>query len=249
MAKHLPVRLNKEPLIDATFEVRFTCKVPASVVIPGLLFNSLDGNKVIESLPLSQLPKPVRDADPGLKYAPLSRIDWGQFFVNCGDNSLSVNCKYPYAGWGKFKPAIITVITALKNSNIIELVERISMKYVDIISSTDGQQKVSMINCQVSIAGHTLVKEPYQLRIEIPRDDFTHAVQVVSSATALLHTGEKKDGLIVDVDTFSEQNGGTVNTLIENFPDKLEAMHSANKAMFFECITETTLQSLEPVYE
>jgi len=248
MASGLPKKLKKEPLIDAIFEVRFSCRVPASMIVPGILFNALTGEKKLESLPISQLPKNVRDADPNLKFAPISRIDWGKYFVNVGDYSLSISCKYPYVGWSSFKPAIITVINALHSSNIVGMVERCAIKYVDMIPLSDNKQKVSMINLKLGIAGHELKQEPYQLRIEIPRDGYVHAVQVVSSAKAKLHTGKEMEGLIVDIDTFSLQNI-SMQSLLEGFSEKLEALHASNKTMFFDCITPDALKSLEPIYE
>lgn len=249
MATSLPIKLKKEPLIDAIFEVRFSSKVPASVVVPGFLFTKLEGEKTIESLPISQLPKLVRDADPNLKFVPLSRIDWKLFFISIGDFSISVSCKHPYSGWASFKPAIVAVMKALEESNIVNAVERYSMKYVDMIPSSNNQQKVSMINFKVSIAGHELEKEPFQLRIEIPRDGLVHAVQVVSSAQATLHNGNVMEGLIVDVDSFSAQDGISMQSLLEGLEEKLEAIHSSNKAMFFDCISLETVESLEPIYE
>jgi len=248
MAMSLPKRLKKEPLIDAIFEVRFSSNVPASMVIPGLLFKTLVGEKKLDSLPISQLPKQVRDADPNLKFAPVSRIDWEQFFVHVGDYSLSIACKHPYAGWSKFKPAIITVMEALP-PDIVGAVDRCSMKYVDMIQAANNQQKVSMINLKVDIAGHELKKEPYQLRIEIPRDGYTHAVQIVSEAKAILHTGKELEGLIVDIDSILPQDGIPLGSLLEGFSEKLDKLHASNKAMFFDCITPDTLELLEPVYE
>lgn len=249
MANKLPKKLNKEPLIDAVFEVRFTSKAPASVVLPGFLFSNLAGDKSIESLPISQLPKPVRDADTNLKFAPLSRVDWGQFYIGISDFSVTVSCKYPYPGWNGFKPAITNVMSILLESKIVEAVERYSMKYVDMIPSADIQQKVSMINFKVSIAEHELEKEQFQLRIEIPRDGFINAVQVISSAQAVLNNGTKMEGLVVDVDTFVEQDGISMQSLCEGLSDKLEAIHLTNKTMFFDCLTSQTVNKLEPIYE
>lgn len=249
MATTLPKKLNKEPLIDAVFEVRFTTAMPASVILPGYLFDKLNGTKSIEALPISQLPKLMRDADPSLRFAPLSRLNWDQFLINIGDFSVSISCKYPYPGWGAFKPAIIQVITFLVEIGIVETVERYSMKYVDLIPSSDIQQQVSMINLGVTIAGHKLEKEPFQLRMEIPRDGFINIVQVTSSATVALYNKTTKEGLAVDVDTIVNQNAVSMQTLLEGFSDKLEAIHQTNKAMFFDCITPSTIALLEPVYE
>lgn len=245
----LPNKLKKEPLIDAVFEVRFDCAVPASQVFPGFLYSQLEGNKTIEALPVAQLPKEVRDGDPNLKFQPLSRLDWGQFLINISDFSVSISCKYPYPGWDTLKPVIIKVMNCLSESRISRTIERYSLKYIDLIPSSDNRQKVSMINFDVTIAGHKLEKEPFHIRIEIPRDNMINVVQVVSAAKATLHNGTTKEGLIIDVDTVANQNAILIEALLDGFSDKLDAIHQTNKAVFFDCITPATLKSLEPVYE
>lgn len=249
MTTALPKKLKKEPLIDAVFEVRFDSDAPVSVVLPGFLFKKLDGKKIIEALPIAQIPQEMRKADPSLKYAPLNRLEWGLFFVNIGDNSLSISCKYPYPGWDIFKPSIIEIMNVLLESGLPKVIERYSLKYIDLIPASDNQQKVSMVNLDVTIAGHKLEQEPYMIRVEIPRDGFINVVQVISSAKTTLHTGISKEGLVVDVDTVASQNSISINTLLDGFSDKLDAIHQTNKSVFFDCITSTTLKSLEPVYE
>ena len=110
------------------------------------------------SLPIAQIPKPMRDADPNLKFAAISRIDWDTFFINVGDFSVSVSCKYPYPGWDNFRKVIIQVVGILNESHIVEKVERYSLKYVDLFPAVNDQQKVSMLNVKVSIADHNLEK-------------------------------------------------------------------------------------------
>jgi len=245
----LPKKLKKEPLIDAVFEVRFTSAFPAAGVLPGLLFGKLDGEKKIEQLPLSQFPQVMRDADLNLRFAPLSRLNWEQFYINVGDRSVSVGFKYPYPGWNSFKPAIIKVMGVLKGANVIKSVVRYSLKYIDLLPATDLREQVSFVNFDVTLAGHKLENEAFQIRLEIPRDGFIHAVQVVSSATATLHTGELKQGLIVDVDTIANQQGGTFEDLLSGFPEKLETIHQANKKVFFDCLKPKTIMALEPEYD
>lgn len=137
----------------------------------------------------------------------------------------------------------------LTESNIVEKIERYSLKYVDLFPASDGQKKVSMLNVKVSIAGHSLEKEPFQLRMEIPKDGLVHVVQLISSATAVLHNGVTKEGLVVDVDTFSTLAGVSMQSLLDQFPAKLDSIHAANKAMFFDCLLPETVVALEPSYE
>lgn len=249
MATSLPTKLKKEPLIDAIFEVRFVGNTPASVVLPGIFFSKLHGQKIIEQLPIAQIPKPLRDSDQNLKFAAISRIDWDAYFINVGDFSLSVSCKYPYPGWSKFQNAIAQAIEILNDAGIVEKVERYSLKYVDLFPATSDREKVSMLNMKIMIANHELKKEPFQIRVEIPKDGFIHAVQMVSSANAVLHNGVTKDGLVVDVDTLAVLDGISMQALRNDFADKLDSIHSANKAMFFDCLRPETLAALEPSYE
>lgn len=249
MTTALPKKLKNEPLLDAIFELRFQSLVPASVMLPGFLFHELAGDKKIESLPIAQIPKNVRDNDQNLRFQPLTRIDWGQFFLSISDFSIAVGCKYPYPGWAALKPAIANVVDVVSKSRLITAIERYSLKYIDLLPGDDPEAKVSMINLDVSIAGHKLVREPFQIRVEIPRNGFTNAVQVVSSARATLHTGVAKEGMIVDVDTWTTFKNMPMEALSHDFFSKLDEIHQTNKAVFFDCITRETLLSLEPVYE
>ena len=249
MDKKLPAKLKKEPLIDAVFEVRFSGIAPTSFILPGILFNELEGEKIMGAFPIAQLPKPVRDADPNLKYAPLSRIEWQQFIFSVSDFSVSVSCKYPYPGWKVFKPAIIKLMEILVKSNIVKEVERYSMKYIDLIPEKDIQQIVGMFNIELLIASHKLEKEQFHIRIDIPKDGFIHTVQIVSSAQAVLNNGINMEGAIIDIDTVVAQNNISIQSLMEGLTDKLENIHMTNKAMFFNCLKPCTVDTLEPIYD
>lgn len=242
----LPKKLKKEPLIDGVFEIRFTSVFPAGGILPGFLFGKLDGNKTIEPLPVAQLPQSLRDIDPNLQFAPLSRLDWGQFYINVGDRSVSVGFKHPYPGWDTFKPAITKVMEALKDASFIKSIERYALKYIDLLPATSLREQVAFVNLDVTLAGHKLEKEAFHLRLEIPRDGFIHAVQVVSSATATLQSGEPRQGLIVDVDTIANQKSISFDELLNELSDKLEKIHLANKKIFFDCLKPETVTALEP---
>lgn len=249
MLERLPTKLNKEPLIDAMFEMRFSCATSASSIVPGYLFSKLDGEKSIERLPTDQLPKPILDSDPNLRFAPLVRLHWGNFIVSIGDRSLAVSCKMPYPGWKVFKPAILRVVSELKDIGIVESIQRFSMKYIDLIPVAGIEEQVLAINGTIELGHHALKSEVFSLRIELPQDDLLHAVQIVSSATANLPDGSTRDGLIVDIDTISNLDNEDFPSWMETAADKLDSLHLSNKKMFFNCLRASTIESLEPVYD
>lgn len=249
MAPRLPIKLKKEPLIDAIFEVRFSASASAANILPGFFFSRLKGNKGIERLPTAELPKPIRDNDSNLRYAPLVRIQLDNFIVSVGDSSLVVGCKLPYPGWSEFKPKILEILRLVGEIGIVQVVQRFSMKYIDLIPSDDIRKQVSMIRSSVTIGDHTLEKESFSLRMEIHRDKTFHIVSVVSSAVAVLQNGSQRNGIIVDIDTIEDGHNQGFNAWLGQVESKLDAMHLANKEMFFECLRPETIAELEPVYE
>ena len=249
MANKLPIKLGKEPLIDAVFEVRFTSTAPASDVLPGFLFSQLEGDKRLERLTTADLPKPVRDADPNLHFAPLTKLRWNDFVISIGDRSLIVGCTTPYPGWSAFKPAILQIIEKINEIGIIQNVYRFSVKYTDIIPSNDIQEQISLVKTSIVLGDHTLEKESFSLRIEIPEDDILHAVNIVSSAIATLADGSKREGIVIDIDSINNVDNQDFGQWIEQLPENLDKIHTGNKNMFFKCLPKGTLDSLEPIYE
>lgn len=249
MASTLPIKLGNEPLIDAVFEIRFASTAPASEILPGFLFSQLNGDKKLERLSAADLPKPVRDADPNLHFAPLTRLIWNNFVISIGDRSLVVGCSTPYPGWSEFKPAILQIINKIKEVGIIQNVNRYSVKYTDIIPSNNLQEQVSLLKTSIVLGDHTLEKENFSLRIEIPEDDILHAVNVMSSAVAKLRDGSKREGIVIDIDSIIVVGNQEFGQWLELLSGNLEKIHTGNKNMFFKCLPEGTLKSLDPIYE
>jgi uncharacterized protein (TIGR04255 family) len=249
----LPVKLRKEPLVDALFEIRFSSSVPASSILPGLLFSGLAASTgaptLIERLPISDVPSQIRSADPVLKFQPLVKLSNGRFLIMVGDASVLIACELPYAGWTLFKAKIIEIIGILRDTHLIQAVERYSMKYVDIVDGSDITEQIKRTNIELQIGTHKLVSEPFTIRIEIKRDNLIHIVQIGTPSTALLRTGVTRTGILIDVDTVIDNKTSDFETFIHELPDRLELIHTQNKTMFFECLTQEAINYLEPVYD
>lgn len=250
MSKAYPKRLTKEPLFDAVFELRFNSQIPASSILPGFLFSKLTGSSGIEKLPAAQLPEQIRMADPNLQFAPLVRFHWEAFLIMISDRSISIACKMPYPGWTKFKTGIINTLESLSEINIIDSVQRFSLKYVDLIPSNNIKEQVSMVNINLNVANHLLEKEVFQIRVEIPDGDIINVIQIVSSAEIInSDNGLKKSGIIVDIDTLKSISSTKLNDLIKSIPNDLEELHETNVKAFFDCLKPDTIAALGPIYE
>lgn len=246
----LPAKLNKEPLVDAVFEVRFSSSVPVSSVLPGFLFAHItDAEKKIERLPAADIPIQMREFDQNLRFQPLLKLNWDRFLILIGDESLAIACVIPYPGWQAFKPKIIEVINILKESRIIKTVSRFSLKYVDIIEGKNLSEQIQRVNVNLNIGNHILSSEQFNIRVEIPYDNYLHIVQIAAPSSFINFDGQTRDGVLVAVDSLSEQLTIDLTSFAKTLADNLEAIHTSNKTMFFECLRPETITYLEPIYE
>jgi len=249
-ALRLPAKLAKEPLVDVTFEIRFSSHIPGSSVLPGLLFSKLAGVSNIEPLPISQLPQQLREMDPNLHFSPLSKLIWGRFAILVGDRSLGVGCMMPYPGWAAFKRAIEEVVAVFYSSALISSIDRYSIKYVDFFETNDDMARaLSHFNIDLRVGNHAVKAENSVVRVEIPRSPFLHAVQVMTNATVQIPPQKARSGAVLDVDTLTVTAVSDLPRFMTDLPRLLDDIHLANKQMFFECLSESGLSNLEPQYE
>ncbi len=237
-------------MVDATCEVRFTSDVPASAVVPGLLFTKLGNVSKIEPLPASQLPAQIRDSDPQFEFAALSRLNWDGYWILVGDKSLAVGCKMPYPGWAAFRAAIIKVVGQLAELPFITSIERHSLKYVDVFE-TGGDHVLALrkFDLDLRLGTQQIKSEHTVLRVELTRPPFLHVVQIITAAQIQQESLAPRAGSVLDVDTVRVERRTDLPLFFSELPSLLDEIHAANKQVFFECLSAEGLESLEPKYE
>lgn len=248
--KPLPTKLAKEPLVDAVFEVRFSSSIPASNVLPGLFFASISSvDKKLDRLPAADFPSQMRKLDPNLRFQPLLKLQWDDFVLLLGDESLAVACPIPYPGWPAFRSRIADVLETIKNSHIIEAVNRYSLKYVDIIDGETLSEQIKRVNIHLSVGEYELSSEGFNIRVDIPDGDYVHLLQIAAPSAVTLPDGKTRPGVLVSVDSVR----GNLTMDLEGFSDtlasSLEDIHERNKTRFFSCLRPETITYLEPTYE
>ncbi|MFP3586377.1 TIGR04255 family protein [Paraburkholderia sp. SIMBA_055] len=251
--KRLPKKLAKEPLIDVVCGINFESDGPADTLLPGLLMAKLTGKQLrFEALPAAQLPQAVRAVMPNLEAAPRVRVVLDEkFTVLIGVNWLGVACLMPYAGWDEFRAMIESVFDVLRSATFVRKIVRHSLKYADFIKSSNDIGHLARLNVDISVAGRSLSKQgsqSTQLRTEIVEPPFVHATTVVAPATATTAVGAPAHGTFVDVDTLRIQDF-SVDEFLGQLRQLLDEIHSANKLFFFELLSDTGLQELEPQYD
>lgn len=247
----IPTKLQKQPVIEAAFEIRYSRETQVSEIVPGFLFHALECKKPVISLPPSQIPKNVREEDEQLHYAPVSRLEIDDYLIGLSDHGVIISTYKKYEGWTEFCSFILKVYQELSkllpSSNII----RYSLKYVDFFRVLDTSSSLfNKLNMDLTMAGDSMISNPLTLRIDKTEGEFTNTIQVISHALVLMQ-GEsyEQKGLILDIETSkSIKNDISIQELDKNTKDILDQLHECNKSTFFKCLKESTIEEFDPIY-
>lgn len=243
----LPVRLGKSPLVEALFEVRFSAAVPASSVLPGILFTQLKCSEIVR-LPQAEIPEQIRMTDPNLQYLPVVRLVWGQYYINIGDRNIVISSGSHYPGWKEFSSKIHSILQCCNGVGIIQNTQRFSLKYLDIFDMNGFEASGEGLAFSVNFPINQNHKATH-VKIETPEPPRHHIIQFFGEAQGSMPNGLFKKGLMIDIDSIEDINGCTFDRFTEDFANLSDGLHLRNKELFFKLISESGMHSLEPVYE
>lgn len=249
--KKIPVKLKQDPIIEALFEVRFLPKKsPIVDILPGLLFPSLGGKfPTLEKLASAHIPKEITAQDPNFLYAPIFRMHGDNYSLGLGEKVFNVSCTRPYHGWEIFKDKINQVLDVFQQIDVIDNVERFSIKYINIIPH-DTDNQLNLLKSEISVGSYDMKNYLRQMRAEVKKGPFLNIIQLVTDATVnikKINTDEEIiSGLLIDVDTIYT-NG--ISSFWDNIPELLEEAHDTEKHIFYDMLTPETIEMLCPVWE
>ncbi len=248
MNKKIPIRLKKEPLIEAVWEIRFAGTKPSIAdLLPGLVFKALpDRYPNVVRLPYADIPGPIVESDPMLKYVPKIRLQGGNQAVQIGEHVVSLSCRRPYSGWKIFSDDIRRLMEIIEDTRLIDRLERFSLKYIDMIE-LDHPPSLNCLNLELKMIEYEIDTRPVQLRTEIKEGDLIYIIQIVSPAEASI-PGEsgRLRGVLLDIDSIRPIKE---NESWHDIDKHLDDVHLLSKKMFFDLLTSETINNLEPEYE
>ncbi len=247
MLDKMPVRLRREPLIEVVWEIRFSgSESSVADLLPGMIFRALPGRfSSVVRLPVADIPAPIVEHDPGLRYAPKLRLEKDNRAVLIGEHVVSLSCRRPYPGWAQFSKEIRELASVVKDTGLVPSLERCSIKYVDLIQLQEPIG-IDCLNLVLRLGQYSIVSTPIQLRTEVIEENLVHIIQIASPAeVTVLGEDESFKGVLLDIDTVRSLNGErSWDTLYA----ELDTMHLAAKRMFFSLLTSDTLNKLDPEY-
>ncbi|NKC16045.1 MAG: TIGR04255 family protein [Gammaproteobacteria bacterium] len=244
----LPIRLNKDPIVEAVFEIRFEGTTDSIAnLLPGRSYPDLGEEfPKIEALPQAHFPKEVHQLDPVLRYRATHRLVGDGFVILLGNKVFGLACVGPYVGWAHFRARIVRVVELLQKTKLFKSVERFSLKYINVLTAQDELPDLQLLDFPLSLGTHDLTATTTRLRTEISLDGFLNILQVIPGTRALSPSGQHVRGLLFDIDTISEQ---PFKDFWAELPQLLDAAHQTEKRLFFTTLTKAALERFEPVWE
>jgi len=252
MTNTMPVRLRREPLIEAVWEVRFSSDHPAaSELLTGLVLQHLKAKPSdVVKLPTSNIPAVLRERDANLRYVATIQVRGDRYSAGIGERCVFLSSTRPYAGWLEFRKTILDLMKLLKESQLLTRPERFSLKYTDVLSHL----KTPSLEClalKFEFANRQLTTEPGQFRFEIERRGFVNGIHVALPATLKVANGEEFTGVVLEIDTIylwrEPENQAAFWTTMER---QLDDAHEVNKMIFFQdLLTRDTVDAHEPMFE
>jgi len=243
----IPTRLRKGPLIEAIWQAQFDA-ANAGDLLPGVLFAALRGSHPgvqMQRLPAADIPAVLTQADPNLRYVTKIRMEVpGEPLIwQAGDRVVALNCRQPYVGWPEFKGAIEAFIKIIDASGLVPSPLGHSLRYLDLLT-LDQPLDLSALKLSMQLGDHKVNRHGLRVRVELPDDDCTHTVQIVTPADSNLPSG-KVTGTLVDMETAPSTPPNSWDSVRE----QLEILHTKSKDLFFrQILTDSAIERMEPEY-
>lgn len=237
-----PAQINPDAIVEALFEVRLEGSEIPEVVLGRLLDSALWRDFARVRLPAADLPQPMRQADPALRFAPIvemKRKD-GLRIVRVGERVLSYHVLDQYPGWQKFREEIKLVLTEAAAKTPGGKFIRVGFRYINML--TAPKHFVAGIldtTLRVTLDGDNIASS---LSLNYFRVEQQHNI-IVKVATPEMVQGLKTEfSLLCDIDVATLPEVTLIGT--DNAMAWIDRAHDLEKAEFFRLLPQHVIARL-----
>ena len=243
----LPQELTRPPIEEAVFEIRFRpTNDPASRGVPAVLRDALGAAYPrSEVIPRAPAPEQFRSAPLTPRYEPTYRLTGDGGFVLIGDGAVRLRLVGAYPGWAAVRGRIDALLDALLASKVTGDIERISLKFVNVLRDPPPRQ-LEALRVDFRVNDEAVRESGLHVRLELADERYVRVVEIEPGATGPVIEGrESAHGLMLALDCRRDVEG---LDFWAQRDDMLESLHFELRALFFRLLTRESIERLGPIY-
>jgi uncharacterized protein (TIGR04255 family) len=227
----LPKKLQKDIILSAVFELRFSTKLPSEAVY-GVVYQIVA--KKYPSfhpikLPITQLPEVIRNSDPNFLFQPHNILEIDTRGIGIGPRVLTFSVKKPYIGWGRWASFIAEFVPCFVKSGVLGTIERVGLRFINFTEK--NLCEVAKMNVQ--IGDEQIECQPMTLRTEIQGDGNTKIVQLINNAVIDFDLSKRLTGSVIDIEVFEKISLSSTD-FQGQFQTILNEFHNTEKKPFLK---------------
>jgi uncharacterized protein (TIGR04255 family) len=235
----LPTKLKKDSIIEAIFDVRFTCDDVPELVIGKLAGNPTWNAFPAQQLPTANIPAAMRRMDANMQYLPVleRRSTDNKQIIRIGDRAISFHRAKPYPDWPIFGPELHDMMKfLLDRAQLANLgVARFGLRYVNAFTEKDhGVKAIADLNLRISI-GNKPLELPINLNFRRDYPDNKQAVVRITSRELVQAADPPDLCALVDIDVATPSGFKSDG---RDAHDWIEAAHEVEKTEYFGLYTD-----------
>lgn len=241
--KPVPKKLTNDAIVEAIFEVRFDMATIPEILIGRLADYGPWKDFTQRRLPAYEIPAPLRQVDPNLRFQPVLELSKEQQSVRIGPQVISYHRTAPYGGWEQFQSEVAETITGLFEMANGLIIRRLGLRYLNALrSDLHGIASISDLDLEIKVASERV---PGSVNL-----NFTTAVGIDTDCTVRIATTGFVQGKLppntsvyVDVDVFTKDDFEMKEQkAVKNW---VTAAHTSEKEQFFRLLTDRSIEALE----
>lgn len=240
----IPKRLARNPIIDATTELRFSSAVPTDAVI-GLVYATLKSTfGKPENLPILQIPSALREKDPNLRYQACYKFTRPGNVLLVGPHNVALGTT-TYVDWTSHSQVLEEVLSALTKAGLFSQFERIGLRYINFFDNVNICRHSTLT---MAVHGDTITNQSLTLRTEVDSEGYKVVTQLANRAT-VEQGGQSKTGSIIDIDVSKDnldlQAATDTSERLLNF---FSAANEIADVAFFNLLDDGFIKTFGPEY-
>lgn len=242
----LPDRIEPDAILEALVEFRFEHAELPELVLGRLLDLSLWENSYTQvRLPAADIPQPIREADPQLRYQPLVELrkSDGHRVAKIGGHVMSYHVTGLYPGWTIYRDEIGTLLREALAKLRSPQISRIGFRYINILRP-DKHHVRGLADTNVALKiGDIELTDSVMVNYTRSAERLSTTVRI---ATPDLVAGNVPPGyaLLCDIDVATK--AGVVVDGYNEAMDWIEDAHTREKSEFFSLLPPDVMKKLSP---